>query len=153
VVIIQGCAPSQPVEISPTDTQLLSVEAYGLAMADCLRGKGWDAEADPDLGVTATYLENEAPRFIEDFEACSRQVGLPADPIALSERQWDDLYRDYVNTIACLENLGVSMPSPVSESTFRGDGLGTHFAYKHLPPEFLPRLAELQAECPQPEVR
>lgn len=121
-------------------------------MAACLRDKGWNADSDPTAGVTATYPEVDEERFSSDFTACNREVGL-SGPVLLSERQWTALYADYIEAISCLESIGVEMPEPVDEARFRADGLGSHFAYQGLPASYLPKLSELEAKCPQPEVR
>ena len=146
--LLAGCA-TPPSDIAPLGEGFGAAE-YAEGMVACLGDYGWDVHVDPDAqSVEAEFPEGESARFFDDYRGCEKALGADRPP-DLSDDEWRATYDAYVNTLDCLQAIGIAVPGGVSWDVFRAAPLGTYYAYKEFPPESYADFQRAERACPQP---
>ncbi len=132
----------------------LSLEEYSLRKAECIRDRGFEAEATgvgDDWGVSmfAPLGQVEALEIASD--QCEEELGPPPEPPPLP-----DLETRYALTVEardCLVGLGYSIPQPPSFDTWADDAAvsGPWSPYEYISDGLSEEeWGRLNQQCPQP---
>lgn len=98
------------------------IDAWSVAMVDCLVDAGWDARLDGEPGEGGLYVEDPGPaqedQYRADLTEClTVKVGEPVE--ISSEADLRDRYDRLVEQTACLQEAGYPISEPPSYQSYR----------------------------------
>lgn len=154
-LLLSGCAgPSAPAPSTRTPapdaaaaSATGSVDQKQLALADCLRQRGWDVRVSSG-GLGVDYPASQADRFHADEQACISQAGMDAAPPTVSSEEAAWLYDEFLRITPCVEAKGIPVAPPPSKGAFV-EQLTAHPIPAWHPYDGAPdRVTELAKDCP-----